>query len=120
MGSGQYQQLKVWQKSIDFVSQIYAVTRSFPTEERYLLVDQIRRCAISIPSNIAEGSYRQTDKEFVHFLAIARGSAAELETQLLIAKNLHYIDESTCTGLSDKVVELLKMLAVLIKRITQD
>ena len=80
-----YQDLEVWKKSIDFVEQIYRLVKQLPKEETYALSDQMRRAAVSIPSNIAEGANRKTTKEYIQFLYIALGSAAELETQLIIA-----------------------------------
>jgi four helix bundle protein len=86
-----YKELHVWQKSIELVKQIYEFTGSFPKEELYALTDQIKRSAVSIPANIAEGSGRNTSKEFVHFLYISLGSACELETHLIIAREIGYI-----------------------------
>lgn len=83
-----YKDLAVWQKSINFTVEIYKLTQTFPKEELYGLTSQIRRAAVSIPSNIAEGNERNSHKEFNQFLHIALGSAAELDTQLLIAKEL--------------------------------
>ena len=85
--------LNVWKKAISLVTLIYKYTANFPKEEVYGLTSQIRRCAVSIPSNIAEGSARTTKKDYAHFLAIALGSIAELETQLIISKNLSYLSE---------------------------
>ena len=85
MGSvNSYQDLEVWKKSIDFVEQIYRLVKQLPKEETYALSDQMRRAAVSIPSNIAEGANRKTTKEYIQFLYIALGSTAELETQLII------------------------------------
>ncbi len=89
-----YKDLIVWQKSMDLVERVYAVTKSFPKEEMFSLTDQMRRAAVSIPSNIAEGKTRDSVKECLHFLSIARGSASELNTQLLICKRLNYLNES--------------------------
>ncbi len=83
--SGSYRDIKVWQKAIELVMEIYSCTRSFPKEEMYGLIGQLRRAAISVPSNIAEGKGRRTDKGFLLFLHHARGSIFELETQLTIA-----------------------------------
>ena len=87
-----YRELIVWQKSMDLVTQVYRLTRLFPREELYGLTNQIRRAAVSIPSNIAEGQARQSTAEFRNFLSIAQGSLAELETQILIAVNLNYLE----------------------------
>src|SRR3989338_2808716 len=89
-----HKDLIVWQKGIDLSRAIYKLTGEFPQREVYALSSQMRRAAVSIPSNIAEGKARRTAKDFVHFLHIAFGSAAELETQLLIAKQLSFVDEN--------------------------
>jgi four helix bundle protein len=88
-----HKELDVWQKSMDFVQAVYELTGAFPKEEVYGLTSQLRRSAVSIPSNIAEGAARNTDKEFLYFLHIAQGSAAEAETQLFIARRLGYLGE---------------------------
>jgi four helix bundle protein len=90
-GMGDYQELIVWQKAMDLAQQVYACTRGFPKEEIYGLTSQIRRSAISIPSNIAEGASRAGSREFMQFLFVARGSASELETQLLLAEKIGYV-----------------------------
>jgi len=84
--------LEVWQAGIKLVSEVYEITEAFPKQERFGLAQQIRRCAVSVPSNIAEGSARLSDREFLHFLGVARGSLSELETQLIIAKELGYLN----------------------------
>jgi four helix bundle protein len=94
-----YRDLIVWQKGMDLVEAAYRTTQNFPREEIYTLTSQMRRAAISIPCNIAEGQGRQTTKEFVHFLSIANGSLLELETQCLIAQRLAYINETQTNGL---------------------
>ncbi|MCS6796221.1 MAG: four helix bundle protein, partial [Raineya sp.] len=78
-----YRELKVWQKAVDLVTKVYQITYQFPSEEKFGLVSQIRRCAISIPSNIAEGAGRNTTKDFANFLSIANGACSELSTQFL-------------------------------------
>lgn len=83
----------MWQKAIQLVTDIYKMTKIFPKEETYALISQMHRAAVSIPSNIAEGHDRNSDKEFSNFLCIARGSLAELETQVIIAENLGYIKQ---------------------------
>ena len=108
-----HRQLDVWKLSIEFVTEIYTMTRCFPAEERFGLSDQLRRAAVSIPSNIAEGAARQTNKEFVQFLYIALGSCAEVDTQLLIAKNLNFGDVEM---LSEKNDRIKRMLSGLIKK----
>ncbi len=83
-----HEKLEVWQKAVEFVVLIYRRTKDFPSEEKFGLTSQIRRAAVSIPANIAEGAARQSDKEFLQFLAIAQGSCSEVETELLIASKL--------------------------------
>jgi|TARA_B110000967_G_scaffold65841_1_gene67955 four helix bundle protein len=113
-----HRDLIVWKKSIDFVTKIYKLTERFPKTEMYGLTSQIRRAAVSIPSNIAEGSARDSDKELVRFLTISRASAAEIETQLLISDNLGYL-ESTNNKINEELIEILKMLTALINTIKQ-
>ena len=86
-----HKDLEVWKKSIELVTNIYEITKSFPEEEKFGIVSQIRRAAISIPSNIAEGAARNSDKEMLRFLDISLGSIAELETQMIISEKLKYI-----------------------------
>lgn len=102
-----HHKLEVWKESIDLVEKIYKLTESFPLEERYIIVSQIRKSAISVPSNIAEGAARASKKEFLYFLNIARGSLSELETQLIIAKRLNYLENETIFEDIDKVFALL-------------
>ncbi len=87
-----HKQLDVWQTSMRFVSSLYQLTKQFPSDERFGLTNQIQRASVSIPSNIAEGSARHGNKEYIQFLYISLGSAAEVETQLLIARDLGYVD----------------------------
>ena len=110
-----YRQLDVWIKSRALVKEIYVITKGFPKEEMYGLSAQMRRSAISIPSNIAEGLGRQYKKETVHFLHIARGSIYELETQLYLAMDLGYITEAKCNELLLKIEECRKLLSGSIK-----
>jgi len=88
-----HEDLEIWKKSIILVKEIYVITRNFPEEEKFVLISQMRRAAISIPSNIAEGAARKSKKEFANFLSISLGSLSELETQLIISKELDYIDD---------------------------
>ncbi|MBM7557064.1 four helix bundle protein [Halanaerobacter jeridensis] len=108
-----HKELVVWQKAVDLVKIIYELTGDFPKSEEYGLSNQLRRAAVSVPSNIAEGAGRRSKKDFVWFLDIAMGSLSELETQLIIAKKLDYIDDIK----SDKLVEIKKMLLGLIKAV---
>ena len=110
-----HKDLEVWKKSIDMVTEIYTLTRNFPKEELYGLTNQIRRSAVSVPSNIAEGSARAYSKELIQFLYISQGSLSELETQMIIAKNLDYITINEMDEFEKKSVALIKMLSALIK-----
>ena len=112
-----YKDLIIWQKSIDLVVDIYQVVKSFPREELYALSDQIKRSAVSAPSNIAEGQSRQHTGEFRQFLYIALGSLAELDTQLIIAHRLGYIDSKDNESLTTRVIELRKMISSLISKL---
>ena len=105
-----YRDLVAWNKAMELVTEIYRVTQKFPKEELFGLMSQIRRAAISIPSNIAEGKGRLSKGEFRQFLGNARGSLAELETQILIAQNLNYFDEAEATRLLAMVEEAGKVL----------
>jgi four helix bundle protein len=102
--------LIVWQKSMDVVPLVYKATQKFPPEEKFGLASQMRRAAVSIPSNIAEGSGRNTKKDFLQCIHIALGSTSELETQVDIAYRLNYIDTQIHTALTDKIVEIKKIL----------
>lgn len=108
-----YRELHVWQEAMKLVSSIYDATRTFPSEERYGLVSQLRRAAVSIPSNIAEGKGRWTDKEFHRFLAIARGSLFEVETLVILSDKLSYFvstDAETSLKTCGKVGRMLSSL----------
>jgi four helix bundle protein len=102
-------QLKIWGKSVDLATEVYKATAGFPKEERYGLTSQIRRSAVSIPSNIAEGAGRNTPKQFGYFLEIANGSSYELQTQLIISKRLELINDKTVELLLKELDELQKM-----------
>lgn len=102
-------ELAIWQKSMDLALEIYEVTTDFPTEEKYGLTSQVRKCAVSIPSNIAEGAGRNSTGEFVHFLGIAHGSSYELQTQLIISNRLNLLSNEKAQPLLEKVKEIQKM-----------
>ena len=116
-GIKRFKDLRIWQKGIEIVSDIYILTKKFPKEELYGLTSQIRRSAISIPSNIAEGFRRYHNKEYKQFLYIALGSCAELETQIAIARMLKYITEEKETELIEKLDHLCRMTSNLIKKL---
>jgi four helix bundle protein len=115
--SGSYRDIKAWQKAIDLVLEIYTSTRNFPKEELYGLASQLRRAAVSVASNIAEGKGRCTDKEFLLFLHHARGSIFEVETQLIIAGKLGYITRAEVEQMGSAAGEIARMLNGLIKAI---
>ena len=104
-----YKKLYVWEKSVSFVTEIYKLTKTFPDTERYGLISQINRSAVSIPSNIAEGTGRNTNGEFRNFLGNACGSICELETQLIIANNLNYLSLKDLNNLLSKLKSIQKM-----------
>lgn len=114
-----YKNLKIWQESIEVALDIYQLTKSFPKEEMYGLTSQLRRAAVSIPSNISEGACRNNDKEFRQFLGISSGSAGEADTQLYIAKKLEYITEESYIQLSAKLDNIQKKNFNLQKRILE-
>jgi four helix bundle protein len=107
-----YENLKVWQLSMDLVTNVYSLVKLLPKDETYALSDQIRRSAVSVPSNIAEGSSRNSKKEFTQFLYISLGSICELETQLIIAENIGYITDTS--AIRSEIFVIKKMLNALI------
>lgn len=110
-----YRDLEIWKFSMEIVEEIYLITKSFPKEEMFGLISQMRRCSVSIPSNIAEGSSRKYDKEFKHFLYIALGSCSELETQIEISYRLKLIEEQKNNVLIEKTNHITRMISSLIK-----
>ena len=114
MQSNSYRDLKVWQKGLDLVIEIYTLTEKFPQSEIYALTSQMRRAAVAIPSNIAEGQKRGHYKEFLQFLYIAYGSGAELETQIEICKKLPKLKNLDYNNLESVLAEVMKMLNSLI------
>jgi four helix bundle protein len=105
-----HHQLDVWQRSVDFVVTIYRVTDAFPKEERFGLVSQLRRASVSIPANIAEGAARKSQKEFLHFLSNAQGSASEVETELIIADRLGFLDKNEKEKLFAELDDIGRMI----------
>src|SRR5665213_892921 len=104
-----YKQLKIWNKSIDLVVDVYEATAEYPKEEKYGLISQMRRSAVSIPSNIAEGAGRNSDKEFRQFLAVSHGSSYELETQVIVSERLELLTKEVSDDLCEKINEVQKM-----------
>ena len=114
---GNYKQLIVWQKSISMVEMIYILVKCLPREELFGLSDQMRRAAVSIPSNIAEGQERGSTKEFKHFIMIAQGSRAELETQIELCRRLGYLSSDNIVKAVSLCDEISRMLRTLVKRL---
>ena len=112
-----YKDLIVWQKAIELVKEIYILTKIFPAEELYGIISQLRRAAIAIPSNIAEGYGRRSTKSYIQFYAIAYGSALELETQIIIAKQLNLAPEKNFMKVDALLLEVSKMLNALITKL---
>ena len=113
-----YKELKVWQKSVDLAAKVYALTKDFPKDELYGITSQIRRSAVSIASNIAEGAGRNSSKDFNNFLGISNGSTCELETQLIIAQRANFIDSLALESVQQEIVEIQKMNWALKKSLT--
>jgi len=103
------EELKIWQKSMNVVVDVYKLTATFPNEEKYGLTSQMRRSAVSIPSNIAEGAGRNTDGEFINFIGIANGSSFELHTQLVLSYLLEIIEKEKVEPILNEIVEIQKM-----------
>jgi len=110
MKSQSYRDLLVWQKSIELCIKVYEACRDFPRSETYGLMDQMKRASVSVPSNIAEGQARQYAREFRHFLSIANGSLAELDTQRIIAEQLTLLSPEGSSDLDQRITEIRKML----------
>ncbi|MGH9470571.1 MAG: four helix bundle protein [Terriglobia bacterium] len=114
-----YKDLLVWQKGMELTRHIYRLSRMFPNDEKFGLVSQMRRAAVSVPSNIAEGQARRTTKEFIQFVSHAEGSIAELETQLMLAIDLGFCGESEANGVLALVSDLQNMLNALRRSLTR-
>ena len=114
-----HKKLDAWKLSMDLVVDIYQATDRFPSQEKYSLIDQIRRAAISIPSNIAEGAARQTKKEFTNYLHIAQGSLSELDTQIELARRLGFLDDESWRILDQRMVRIDKLISGLIHHLTR-
>ena len=112
-----HEKLEVWKKAVDFVVDVYKETATFPSEEKFGLTSQVRRAAVSIPANIAEGAARQSDKEFGHFIAIAQGSCSEVETELLIGSRLGFLSPPVYSTLRAEADAIGRMLVGLSKHL---
>jgi four helix bundle protein len=108
-----FRELIAWQRAMQLVTEIYRVTESFPGKEMYGLTSQLRRAAVSIPSNIAEGQSRHSHREFMRFLSISRGSIAEVQTQLQIAQNLAYVDTTQAQELATQASDVCRLVNAL-------
>lgn len=115
-----YENLDVWQKSIDLVIDVYKIAGLLPKEELYALSDQIRRAAVSVPSNIAEGQQRMSAKDFIRFLAVSKGSLGELKTQIIVAQRLGYFTDEQAQPVLDKCDEIGRMVNGLIRNINEN
>ena len=113
-----YKDLQVWQKSMTLVTAIYKISKEFPKDEAYGLTSQMRRCAISIPSNMAEGYGRNSTNEYLYFLRIATGSLYELQTQMEISMNLYYLNRDEFDKLYELSREIERMLSSLIRKLS--
>ena len=115
-----YRELVVWQKAMEQAVLVYQMVKKLPKEEVYALSDQMRRAAVSVPSNIAEGHSRNSLKEYVQFLSIAKGSNAELQTQCLLCETLGYVSEAELREVLSLSEEISKMLTIMSKKLTPD
>ncbi len=113
-----FRKLKVWEKAHHFTLQVYRITKDFPSDERFGLTVQLRRAAASVPTNIAEGCGRHSERELARFMSIAAGSASEVEYQLLLACDLNYIPNETYRELNQQVNEVKRMLNSFIQKLT--
>lgn len=112
-----FRDLLVWQKSMTMVTEVYRLSRRFPKDELYSLTSQVRRCAVSIPSNIAEGFGRHATKDYIHFLRMSMGSLCELQTQIEIADNLGNVSNGTMGSIQESAREIERMLSSLLKKL---
>ena len=115
-----YQDLKVWNLGMDLAVELYQISKAFPAEERFGLTSQIRKSAVSVPSNIAEGHARSSTGDYIRFLKISKASLAELETQAILSQRLGYVDRETITPFLDQIRTLGRMLNSLISKLNPD
>ena len=120
MGMHNYRELKIWQRSMDFVVKVYEVTASFPKEERYGLTSQLRSCAVSIPSNISEGAGRGTNKQFKRFLEFSMGSANEAQTQIELACRVKHLEREITDLLIDEALQFYKIILAFYKSLKNE
>lgn len=115
-----HEDLEVWKQSIDLVKEIYVLTKNFPDSEKFGIISKLRRASVSVPANIAEGSARNTKKEFLNFLFISSGSLSEIETLLLISEDLDFINNKKLQDFKDRINHISAMLNGLIKKVKRD
>lgn len=115
MSERAHTKLEVWKKAVELVTEIYRLTNKYPQSERYGLMSQMKRAAVSVPSNIAEGVARKTTNEYIQFVYMVRGSASELDTQIEISKNLGYIEEEKYREIISELNRISRMLSGLIR-----
>lgn len=115
-----YRELKIWQRSMDFVVRIYEISAEFPKEEKYGLTAQIRSCAVSIPSNISEGAGRGTNKQLKRFLEFSMGSANEVQTQIELASRVKYLKKEIADSLIDEALQIYKMILAFYNSLKDD
>lgn len=115
-----FRKLNIWVDAIVLAKEVYKITSSYPKVEKYGLVSQINRCSISVPSNIAEGSGRSSNKEFSYFIKVALGSLFELETQLILSNEFGILDDKDFNNLANKVIKLQKMLTKFLNSLERD
>jgi four helix bundle protein len=113
-----YRDLIVWRKAMDLAAEVHLLSKAFPRDELYGLTSQVRRAAVSVPSNIAEGQARQSTAEFLNFLSIAQGSPAEVDTQILLARRFHYLTGEMTAKAASLIIEVSKMLFSLRAKLT--
>jgi four helix bundle protein len=111
MGRHNFKKMKIWQEGMEIVNETYKLTRTYPDFERFNLISQMNRCAVSIPSNISEGSSKSTNRHFIKYLENSLGSAFEWETQLIVSYNEKYLDEKKFEELETKILQIQKMIA---------
>ncbi len=114
-----FRQLRIWQDALQLTKSIYLLTDKLPNSEKYGLISQINRASVSVPSNIAEGSSRSSNKEFSHFLSIALGSLYELETQLILSHELKYLSVESCEEIILNIIQLQKMISTFKKTLNE-
>jgi four helix bundle protein len=120
MGMHNFKELKIWQRGMELAVEVYRVAETFPKDERFGLTSQVKRCVVSVPSNISEGAGRATEKQFRHFLEFSMGSINELQTQMELARRFNYIDQETNDRILDEALQVYKMILAFYNKINID